>query len=189
MTAPSDLSARRLRKLADADPGSRKKGGAGKTDGTAAPPPPEGAIAIKGGSLSHNADSATDALLSADAGIYQHGPRLVRIGRADATDRPGKRTRAPGSPVLFELSAPWLVDELTRRVKWVKFDRRASDWVPTNAPRQVAETILARAGSWPFRRLSGFIEAPALLPDGSVIRAPGYHAETALILLESDPDA
>ncbi|MFB1490778.1 MULTISPECIES: hypothetical protein [unclassified Thiocapsa] len=187
MKAPADLSAARLLKLAEGNAQPRKPKGSGDS-GNPAPPPPEGAIPITGGSLSANADSATTALLSAGAGIYQHGPRLVRIGRADATDRPGKRARAPGSPLLFELSVPWLVDELTRQVKWVKFDRRYGAWVATNAPRSVAETIIARSGSWPFRRLAGFVEAPALLPDGSVIRVPGYDPETALILLEPDRD-
>jgi putative DNA primase/helicase len=149
------------------------------------PDPPSGAIAIIGGSLSANADDAEARLLAGEARIFEHGNRLVRVGEARA--RPGVR-RATGAPVLHEIVTAWLVDELTRRVSWVKMDRRAAAWVPVNAPHNVAETILARAGAYPFPRLIGFVEAPILLPDGRLIDRPGFDAQSGLYLIDHGLD-
>lgn len=142
------------------------------------PKPPDGAIAISGASLTRNTTEAQTTLIAVGSEIYQHGNRLVRVGRADG--RRGKMQRPVGAPVLYELTTPWLVDELTRQASFVKFDRRSNKWVQVNAPRNVAETILARAGAWPFPRLSGFIEAPILTLSGRIPNTAGYDCETEL---------
>jgi len=141
------------------------------------PDPPPGSIAIKGGSLPENTTAAQQALLDAGAEIYEHGGRLVRVGRHD-----GRKTakRPVGAPILYEITPQWLVDELTRRCQFVKFDKRARDWITVNAPRQIADTILARAGAWPFPKLAGFIQAPCLADDGRMIVAAGYDHESEL---------
>lgn len=180
MTQPSDFTAAKLLKLAGGNTQPRKAKGSGDS-GNPAAPPPEDAIAIKGGSIHLEADAAIEALLRAEAPLYQHGARLVRIGRSEP--RANGPDRAPGSPILLELSTVWLVDDLTRRATWVKFDKRSNGWIQINAPRNVAETILARAGNWPFLRLTGFIEAPCFLPDGRLVDAPGYDMPSGLYLL------
>jgi len=187
-TTPPDPDPNELERLAGPIPissGRRRRAksapAADPGDTAQIPAPPSGAIAITGGSLAANATASQEVLLDAGAPIYQHGDRLVRVGRADR--HRGGPDRSVGAPILRELTVAWLVDELTTRARYVRYDRRSGRWVASNAPRNVAETILARAGAWPFPRLVGFVEAPLLAPDGRIIDTPGYDADTGLYLL------
>jgi putative DNA primase/helicase len=66
----------------------------------------------------------------------------------------------------------------------VKFNARKNAEVPTDPPRTVALTILARDGEWRFPVLAGVITTPTLRPDGTILSQPGYDVQTRLLLLD-----
>jgi hypothetical protein len=75
-------------------------------------------------------------------------------------------------------------DSLCRHAHWVRYDGRRKDWVPTIAPINVAETLLARNGVWRFAEIVGAIACPTMRPDGSLLVKQGYDPATRLILIE-----
>lgn len=183
--------ARQIPKARDAVAARKTTGGAAG-DGPPPPvegPPPEpggpdakpGSIRIFGGSLPANVDAAERALIRSQGNLFIHGNRLVRVAKWDL-GAPGVVKRWAGASVLCEVSANWLADVLTRCASWERFDKRSDDWRVVDAPKRVAETLLAREGEWRFRRLAGFLEAPIVEPGGRVIDRPGYDAETGLYI-------
>ncbi len=137
-------------------------------------------IRIVAGDLPGAVDAGEAALLSAKVDVFQHGNRLVRVGRWEAA--PGPVARPTGAGVLIDISAEWLVESMTRVCVWERYDRRSDSWLPTDAPSKVAKTLLARQGEWRFSHLLGFCDSPTLLPDGRVVSAAGFDAESGLYL-------
>lgn len=141
---------------------------------------PAESIRIVNGALPANVDAAEQVLRRSGAEIYQHGGRLVRVGRWDAVT--GPVTRPTGAGVLIEIVPDWLVDKLTRSIKWERHDKRKDDWVRVDAPMKIAKTLLSRSGEWGFSHLLGFVDSPTLARDGRVISEPGYDKESGLYL-------
>lgn len=159
-------------------------------------PPPPGAdrdhrniIQIVKGELPRMVDEAETALLAFPdhGGLYQRGGQIVRVVRLESSQAGTGVKRAAGSPVIQLVTMPALVETLSRAASWIQFDGRSDDWRPRDCPRLVAETYAARAGSWEMRPLVGVVDIPTLRPDGSILQALGYDAETGLLLLSSAP--
>jgi putative DNA primase/helicase len=110
--------------------------------------------------------------------IYQRGGRIVRpvLNRLAASD-----DRETQGWQLIAVTRPYLVETLTRAAQFQKPDRRTNGFVPTDAPDKVAETYLARHGTWNLPLLTGVTAAPFLRPDGSVCEVRGYDAVTGLL--------
>jgi Bifunctional DNA primase/polymerase, N-terminal len=134
-------------------------------------------IKVVGGQLPRVVDQAEAALLASGHELYQRGllvrPAIVPLKASDVRDTKGWR--------LIPLTEPYLVDIMTRVARFVRFDKRSGDWVPINAPLQVAKTYLARAGEWKLPVLSGVVNTPFLRADGSLCQKPGYDAATGLL--------
>lgn len=137
-------------------------------------------IQIRAGELHIMATAGEDALIGAKAPFYTRGG-IVRPIVDDLPAAKGRRTKVAR---LAEVSADMLVDHLSRCADWTKFDGRKKRLVPTDPPRPVAATILARDGEWRFPRLAGVITTPTLRPDGTILSTPGYDAGTQLLLLD-----
>ena len=137
-------------------------------------------IRVIDGFLPQATDQAEAALLRLGTDVFQHGARLVRIGQWE--DLPGSVTRPQASAVLIEITPPWLVDKLTRAVRWERYDKRNEEYRRIDCPRKVADTLLAREGQWRFQRLLGFIESPTLDLSGRPITTRGYDAPSGLYL-------
>ena len=78
-------------------------------------------------------------------GIYRRGSLLVRPGRiynGSELERAGVR-RSPGTLTILVASEDYLVFALTKQAQWEKFDKREDEWVPTNAPANVAKSLAA----------------------------------------------
>lgn len=150
--------------------------------GGEAPPPDDRPSAIRwvAGELPRLVDEAEDALIASDEGIYRRGSMLVRVVRRDSESVRYFKALKPGTLTLRTIDKPYLVESLTRASRWERYDKRANDWVRTNAPDLVAQTYLSRDGRWRLPRLLGAISAPTLRPDGSVLQVPGYDADSAL---------
>jgi len=118
--------------------------------------------------------------MQADVDVYQHGNRLVRVGRWEADI--GVVERPVGSGVLIDLTAEWMVDVLSRHIRFVRYDKRSEKWVKTDCPSRIAKTLLARVGEWEFFHLLGFADSPTLDRAGRVVSTPGYDRQSGLYL-------
>lgn len=141
---------------------------------------PRPVIQIRNGELPEAVDDAEHYLIESRADVYQHGTRLVRVGRWEtarsAVDRPS------GAGVLIDVGPEWLADTLTRLVRWERFDARKGEMRRVDCPSKVASTLLARVGSWRFPGLVGFCDSPTLDAAGRVVSAPGYDEPSGLYL-------
>jgi hypothetical protein len=127
------------------------------------------------------AETEKAVLKSPDLEIYQFAGRLVRPIRQEARQSDEGVTRDLGAVTLHQVSAPWLVVELTKAITWLRWEGRKDDWKPVDCPSKVATGYLAQAGNWQVPRLKGIIEAPTLRRDGSVLANPGYDQATGLL--------
>ena len=141
---------------------------------------PRPTIEVEDGRLPENTDDAATYLLEAGADLYQHGNRLVRVGRWEAVV--GQVERPIGSGVLIDLSPEWMVDAMSRRIHFRRYDKRQEKWRKVDCPAKIAKTLLARAGEWPFYHLLGFCDSPTLTPSGRVVDAPGFDRQSGLFL-------
>lgn len=141
---------------------------------------PRPVIEIEDGRLPENVDAAAAYLMEAGIDVYQHGNRLVRVGRWEAAT--GLVDRPTGAGVLIDLSPEWMVDAMTRRIQFKRYDKRQEKMRRVDCPSKVAKTLLARAGEWPFFHLLGFCDSPTLVPDGRVVADPGFDQASGLFL-------
>ncbi len=131
------------------------------------------------GKLPEVLDECEQALVDMDCNLFVQSGRLVRIypakeGLSFGVNRPR------GAITLHPVDGSHLVELLTKAAIHERFDARADKYKPCDCPRRVADAFLAR-GNWPhLNQLAGFIEAPAITPDGRVIEQPGYNEDTEL---------
>ena len=122
--------------------------------------------------------------LADDAVLFQRDGQLVHVVREQApSDEAARaRVRRPHLAPRIALAVPALLRErLSERIRWRKFDKRSSDWVPAHPPDWAVSAIFAR-GSWPgLRRLAGVAEAPVLRADGSILETAGYDPSTGVL--------
>ena len=150
----------------------------------AAPPPSGGRraanlepIRIRAGEIDITATAAEQALMASGSPIYQRGGLLVRPSRREVGASNGRKTYAAG---LSEIGLSGLTDMMCQAVEWQKYDGRSKEWCATNPPATVASVVLSRSGQWSFPSIAGVITTPTLRPDGTVLDAPGYDADTRL---------
>jgi putative DNA primase/helicase len=137
-------------------------------------------IRVRAGELHVMASEGEAALIEARAPLYVRAG-LVRPIVDETTAAHGQRTKVAR---LAPVDADTLMDRLSRAADWVKFNARKNAEVPTDPPRTVALTILARDGEWRFPVLAGVITTPTLRPDGTILSQPGYDVQTRLLLLD-----
>ena len=136
-------------------------------------------IRVEGGEIASIVDQAEAALLTANLGLYQRGPHIVRTGTILA-----QVPRDDAAPVrqIVEVEEHALAEAMTRAATWEKFDARTKQWVAIDAPMKVATTYQQRKGARCLPVLAGLINAPTLRADGSILFKPGYDPATGLLL-------
>jgi hypothetical protein len=139
------------------------------------------------GELPEMVDQAEAALCRYEANFYQRSGQLVRwcVSHAETVRgiaRPG------GAVIILNQDTDYLLDRLNRLISWERWNEDKEDYVPCNAPRTVASTMLARRGMWNAQPLVAAINAPTLRPDGSILDAPGYDAATGLLFVNTAVD-
>lgn len=141
-------------------------------------------IEIKDGELSQLATRAEALLIHAGVPIYQRGGELVRpiIETVDASR--GRKTKVAQ---LRPLDSVYLRDLLARYAIWLRYDAREQQVNQTNPPYETATTVMARAGEWRFKAITGVISTPTMRPDGSLLTMQGYDDATGLLLVEPPP--
>lgn len=135
-------------------------------------------ICYKAGNLPDIVDQAEAALIASEHDpIYQRGPLLVRVVRREAIS-----LRNFERPVKFlgvtTVDKHYLGEQFCRCATWKRWDSRAEDWRPSDAPEKIAQHYMARGGHWRLRHLNGTISAPTLRPDGSLLQKEGYDTAT-----------
>jgi putative DNA primase/helicase len=134
-------------------------------------------IRVVAGKIDVLTDDAEDALLAAQAEVFQRAGHLVRPGFTEVAAADDRTTIAAG---LHALKQSGLIEELARVAEWQKFDGRLKDWKRIDPPPSVAATLLERVGRWRLRSVAAIITCPTLRPDGSILSVPGYDAATRI---------
>lgn len=140
-------------------------------------------IRIVRGDLPRVLDEADKALGERDPTIYAQHSRLVRIVSfgADEAAHEKRIRRRPGAIVIQQVMPAHLIDRLARVASWKRWDKREEEWLSADVPHAIAESFIARAGTWRHvPPLTGVVEAPTLRMDGSVLDQPGYDAASGI---------
>jgi DNA polymerase I-like protein with 3'-5' exonuclease and polymerase domains len=132
-------------------------------------------------------DQAIKALADRDKKLFQRGGELVRIARPLCPAQQ-RRLMTSGSPKIESLPAPTLRARLTRFAQVLEFQqtKEGPRKVPAHPTKWLIEGI-SNADGWPgVRPLEAVVTTPVLLPDGTVLQRPGYHADSGLLYEAND---
>lgn len=123
------------------------------------------------------AAQAQNALAKSGIPIYQRGLELVR---PLVIEVPSADNRMTKSPALAQIQQPNLLEALSAKVAFRRWDARSEAYVEDNPNPKTAEMILGRAGEWPFPYIAGVIATPTMRYDGSLLLEDGYDPQTRL---------
>jgi hypothetical protein len=138
-------------------------------------------ITVEGGKLPAIVDAAEQALLEySGPQIFQRESLLVRMTRSKSLQIDSGIRRPEGALTLTQVEPAFLLEILTAAASFQKFDTRSNSYKSIDCTERVANTYLARKGSWRVPVLRAVVEAPTLRPNGSVLQVPGYDAATGL---------
>ena len=134
------------------------------------------------GQLSRTATEAEQHLIAARVPFFQRAGRLVR----PITDRvSASNERTTKTAALRGVTVGYMRDQMGQHMEWQRYRRREQDWVTIDAPKDVAEIIIERAGDWNFPPLQGVLTTPTLRPDGTILSQGGYDAQTQMLLIDA----
>jgi len=138
-------------------------------------------IEVKGGILHELADQLEKVLIEKpEAGVYQRGGYLVEIGTVP--DKHQKDvTHAQDAYIIVPVTSTRMRDIATRYTGWKKWDARKDGFKSIDCPREVADTLLSRSTSQ-LPVLVAVLGAPTLTPDGKLLSAPGFDAQSGVYL-------
>lgn len=141
-------------------------------------------VHVKAGELAVLAAICERHLVDRGVPFYERGAMLVRPILEKGRTWNGGHTY---TPVLVEVTAPYMRDMLSRHIHFTKTLKRKDDFVDVtiDPPKDIIEIMMARRGERQFKPISGVLAAPTLRPDGSVIDKPGYDEATGLYLMIS----
>lgn len=138
-------------------------------------------VQVRGGELVRTVDLIEAALMEGDPDLFQQNNRLLRLVENEVPGRHGVPTK---DAQLVVANAVHLRERAMRVADFEKWDSRKSGgggFVPCDCPKDAVEMLVARTGSWKFRPISGFLQAPTILADGRILSTPGYDAGTGLL--------
>jgi putative DNA primase/helicase len=111
--------------------------------------------------------------------LFRYAGRLARVYQAE--QQKDKSVKRPaGAIMVHPVESAHMAELAGRAATHQKWDIRAKGYVPSDCPRRVADSLLAR-GHWPrLPDLVGFIETPTITDECRVIDQPGYDAASGL---------
>lgn len=115
----------------------------------------------------------------------------VTRGSHEIFDRGGMLVR-PLKMRICPVEPHWLMDWLDREISFQRYYKRSKDgahWQPVDCPRDLADICIKKSGQRGLPELRAVISAPMIDPAGRLIDAPGYDAESDLLLMTDDPGA
>lgn len=119
-----------------------------------------------------------EKILLDTGGIFQKGKNLFRISKEKRKTHKG--ISQGDSYYLQEITSVWLKNRLNQLVSFTGF--KDKNEIQKDCPKDLAESILANSGAWPFPFILGISETPTLRLDGSVIQKQGYDEHTGLFM-------
>jgi len=146
---------------------------------------PAQVIKLRAGELHEATEAAMQSLDRLGVDIFQRGSKLVRPIKSPGVDSKG---RVVNTAQLYEIDKVYMRKLLCQHITWFKWDERKKEdangekWKRIDPPEEIAKMILASAGQWPFRTISGIISTPTMRFDGSILSNAGYDARTQLFL-------
>jgi hypothetical protein len=145
-------------------------------------------IYLRRGRVPEIVDEVESALIARGCEVYQRGQVLSHVVQLDGSASvEADVARPPGAIVLAEARPRWLREQMMRAAEFLQYDARSNKWVPADPPLDYAQTYIDRVGKgWRLRALAGFVQAPTLRADGSVLQEPGYDRESRLLYLPGD---
>ncbi|NOU14230.1 MAG: hypothetical protein HOO92_09780, partial [Methylococcaceae bacterium] len=126
-------------------------------------------ILVQAGELPRICD-ATELELAKTLRHYQRGGVIVMI-----TTDPGTRETA-----VKPLSLPSLTRAMAGLAVWMRYDKRAEDWVVCDPPEKHARILHDATGYPHLPVLNGIARQPYLRPDGSLMTDAGYDVATGM---------
>lgn len=133
-----------------------------------------------------NINSRVIDALQMDDTLFQRGGCLVHVVR-DLADKTEGIGRDPSTPRIVLLPLATLRERISSAVEFMDYRGSGQNraLVPVHPPKWCVAAVAGR-GQWNrIRRLEGVVDAPILLPDGSILTTPGYHADTGLLFQPS----
>ena len=107
--------------------------------------------------------------------VYRQPGRIVVVDDETAEFGAGEQY-----PKITTVTVPLLRVLAPRYARVEKFLKK-DGWVPGDLREDVARAYLASGGdACPFLR--GVLEAPTILPDGTILQTPGFHEDSGLLL-------
>ncbi|MGL6074030.1 MAG: hypothetical protein ACRC8S_07705, partial [Fimbriiglobus sp.] len=129
----------------------------------------------------HEVNDQAIQALAVEPDLYQRGGLLTRvITEAEAPDRLLKRTM---SARIEPIPSASLRERLTRVAEWVRVKATKDDaeLVPAHPPEWCVNAIMAR-GEWSgIRKLEAVVEYPVVLPNGDLLKVPGFDHRSGLL--------
>lgn len=137
---------------------------------------------VKSGELHRQVDMASEAISwPIEPAIYQRGGSLVRAVCVETPKFEDGVRRFGTSMIVQSETVPHLMESLTARVGWLRYNARRKEWAPIDCPMAIAKALLDR-GEWPgVPVLTGLTESPTLRPDGTLLDRPGFDDQTGLL--------
>lgn len=115
---------------------------------------------------------------------------LFRV-QGDIYDRAGSLVKVGDDGTIHQLSVSSVQLELDRRAKWEKWQKgEGGGWCPADAPKPIAEGVVAAVGGWSLPKLTAVIHAPTYEPaTGRIVDSEGYDPASGLLLVNQRMDA
>jgi hypothetical protein len=145
-------------------------------------------ISVRAGD-GHDAVYAALPYLANSAQVYKRAQRLVRVVDWDPPQQSQADdiTRAPGVPVISEISGGALWVLCSEQIQWMRWDARAKAERQCDPPAKVV-TAIHSLGDWPaISPLRGIVTIPILRDDGSLCASPGYDERSELYYAPTAP--
>src|SRR6266487_111030 len=139
---------------------------------------------VIGRQLTEMVNDAIKALACAEADnptIFVQANKLVKV----AIDK--KRNRH----IILHMGTPEIRAALARSANYYRLKEKGGAWyeVPITPPTDIVESVVSpeNPGAWPFHPLDAIVGVPVIRPNGTIVDAPGYDAET-MIYYAPTPD-
>lgn len=123
-------------------------------------------------------DRVEAAVVAADRGLYQRNGGIVYV--SDVA-RMGPDGRIAHGDSIVPCAPNSLLEHMSASCRFQSWDGRKKDWKPSPPTKEIASILADRNGRRTMPILAGFINAPTLRFDGSILDKPGYDARSGLI--------
>jgi putative DNA primase/helicase len=142
-------------------------------------------VALVAGELPRALDEAEAALVAAGFPVLALDTVLVCPRRVK---RPAEKDRAVETTRLIPVTPGQLQRWLGQAAHFIKFDKRANGYLPSDPPPAFVKAMLESAASWrSFPNVLSLVSCPFMRPDGSICATAGYDAASQLFVV-LDPD-